>query len=52
MEVIRTSYALQPQQVRAAAKGLNAAGVRYFEVSHGDGLVALLYSTACLQLTS
>ena len=26
------------EQVRAAAKGLNAAGVRYFEVSHGDGL--------------
>lgn len=25
-------------QVSAAAKGLNAAGVRYFEVSHGDGL--------------
>ncbi|WP_016838141.1 4-hydroxy-2-oxovalerate aldolase [Ureibacillus thermosphaericus] len=26
------------EQVRAAAKGLNAAGIRYFEVSHGDGL--------------
>lgn len=26
------------EQVRAAAKGLNAAGVRYFEISNGDGL--------------
>ena len=26
------------EQVKRAAKGLNEAGVRYFEVSHGDGL--------------
>lgn len=31
-------HAFTEAQVRAAAKGLNAAGVRYFEVSHGDGL--------------
>ena len=31
-------HSFTEQQVRAAAKGLNAAGVRYFEVSHGDGL--------------
>ena len=31
-------HAFTVDQVRAAAKGLNAAGVRYFEVSHGDGL--------------
>ena len=31
-------HAFTEEQVRATAKGLNAAGVRYFEVSHGDGL--------------
>ena len=31
-------HAFTEEQVRAAAKGLNAAGVRYFEVTHGDGL--------------
>lgn len=31
-------HAFTEQQVREAAKGLNASGVRYFEVSHGDGL--------------
>lgn len=31
-------HAFTEQQVREAAKGLNTAGVRYFEVSHGDGL--------------
>lgn len=31
-------HAFTEAQVREAAKGLNAAGVRYFEVSHGDGL--------------
>ncbi len=31
-------HAFTEEQVRAVAKGLNAAGVRYFEVSHGDGL--------------
>lgn len=33
---VRHSFTVE--QVRAVAKGLNAAGVRYFEVSHGDGL--------------
>ncbi|MEK9199010.1 4-hydroxy-2-oxovalerate aldolase [Ureibacillus sp. 179-F W5.1 NHS] len=33
---VRHSFTVE--QVRAAAKGLNAAGVRYFEVTHGDGL--------------
>ena len=32
------SHAFTPQQVRETARGLDAAGVRYFEVSHGDGL--------------
>ena len=31
-------HAFTADQVREAAKGMNAAGVRYFEVSHGDGL--------------
>lgn len=31
-------HAFTEEQVRVAARGLNAAGVRYFEVSHGDGL--------------
>ena len=31
-------HAFTVDQVREAAKGMNAAGVRYFEVSHGDGL--------------
>ena len=31
-------HSFTTQQVRAAAQGLNAAGVRYLEVSHGDGL--------------
>ena len=31
-------HAFTEQQVREVARGLNAAGVRYFEVSHGDGL--------------
>lgn len=31
-------HAFTEQQVRAAARGLNQAGVQYFEVSHGDGL--------------
>ncbi len=31
-------HSFTEQQVRAVAKGLNAAGVHYFEVSHGDGL--------------
>lgn len=31
-------HAFTEQQVREAANGLNASGVRYFEVSHGDGL--------------
>jgi 4-hydroxy 2-oxovalerate aldolase len=31
-------HSFTEEQVRTAAKGLNAAGVRYFEVSHGDGL--------------
>ena len=31
-------HSFTEDQVRAAARGLNAAGVRYFEVSHGDGL--------------
>lgn len=31
-------HAFTEEQVRAVAKGLNDAGVRYFEVSHGDGL--------------
>lgn len=33
---VRHSFTVE--QVRAVAKGLNNAGVRYFEVSHGDGL--------------
>lgn len=33
---VRHSFTVE--QVRAAAKGLNASGVPYFEVSHGDGL--------------
>ena len=32
------SHAFTPQQVRETARGLDAAGIRYFEVSHGDGL--------------
>ena len=32
------SHAFTPQQVRETARGLDEAGVRYFEVSHGDGL--------------
>lgn len=31
-------HSFTAEQVRAAAKGLNAAGIRYFEVTHGDGL--------------
>lgn len=31
-------HAFTEAQVQAAAQGLNAAGVPYFEVSHGDGL--------------
>lgn len=31
-------HAFTAEQVRLAARGLNAAGVKYFEVSHGDGL--------------
>lgn len=32
------SHAFTPAQVRETARGLDAAGIRYFEVSHGDGL--------------
>ncbi|MDN3427243.1 4-hydroxy-2-oxovalerate aldolase [Microbacterium sp. APC 3898] len=32
------SHAFTPTQVRETARGLDAAGIRYFEVSHGDGL--------------
>ncbi|WKA50758.1 4-hydroxy-2-oxovalerate aldolase [Planococcus liqunii] len=32
------SHAFTPEQVRDTARALDAAGVRYFEVSHGDGL--------------
>ncbi|MDN7227906.1 4-hydroxy-2-oxovalerate aldolase [Planococcus sp. N064] len=32
------SHAFTPGQVRDTARALDAAGVRYFEVSHGDGL--------------
>lgn len=31
-------HAFTEEQVRATAKGLDQAGIRYFEVSHGDGL--------------
>lgn len=31
-------HAFTVEQVRKTARGLDAAGVRYFEVSHGDGL--------------
>lgn len=31
-------HSFTEEQVRATAQGLDAAGVRYFEVSHGDGL--------------
>lgn len=31
-------HAFTEEQVRAVARGLDAAGVEYFEVSHGDGL--------------
>ena len=31
-------HAFTEEQVRLAARGLNKAGVKYFEVSHGDGL--------------
>lgn len=31
-------HAFTEEQVRKVARGLNAAGVHYFEVSHGDGL--------------
>ncbi|MFJ8235144.1 4-hydroxy-2-oxovalerate aldolase [Ureibacillus sp. NPDC094379] len=31
-------HSFTEEQVRATAKGLDAAGVNYFEVSHGDGL--------------
>lgn len=32
------SHAFTPQQVLETARGLDEAGIRYFEVSHGDGL--------------
>lgn len=32
------SHAFTPEQVRDTARALDAAGIRYFEVSHGDGL--------------
>ncbi|MER2108578.1 MAG: 4-hydroxy-2-oxovalerate aldolase [Solibacillus sp.] len=31
-------HSFTEEQVRLAARGLNKAGVKYFEVSHGDGL--------------
>lgn len=31
-------HAFTEEQVRTVTKGINAAGVRYFEVSHDDGL--------------
>ncbi|PAQ16146.1 4-hydroxy-2-oxovalerate aldolase [Bacillaceae bacterium SAOS 7] len=31
-------HAFTEEQVRATARGLDQAGIRYFEVSHGDGL--------------
>lgn len=31
-------HAFTEEQVRLAARGLNKAGVKYFEVAHGDGL--------------
>ncbi len=45
-------HAFTEEQVRVAAKGLNEAGVRYFEVSHGDGLggSSLQYGFSRLQM--
>jgi len=31
-------HAFTKEQVRKTARGLDQAGVNYFEVSHGDGL--------------
>ena len=36
-------------QVRSVARGLNKAGIEYFEVSHGDGLGVPAYNTVYQQ---
>ena len=38
------SHQFTPEQVRAIVGGLDAAGVEYVEVSHGDGLAGSSYN--------